>query len=104
MFPLTPDDFELRRKDVKKFLTTIAVLTAISAPAFAQSFDPESGTGNVLPFSQTSTAAHHQKSAVNQSGTQAFAAVPGFGSVGSPDAPQATGGGSTGYNEMLRNY
>ena len=27
-----------------------------------------------------------------------------LGSVGNSDAPQATGGGSTGYNEMLRNY
>ncbi len=89
---------------MKKFLTTLAVLTAVATPAFAQSFDPDSGTGNVLPFSSTTTAAHHEKSAVNHTGTQAFASVPGFGSVGGPDAPQATGGGSVGYNEMLRNY
>jgi hypothetical protein len=104
MFPLTPDYFELRRKDVKKFLTTLAVLTAVATPAFAQSFDPDNGTGNVLPFSNTATATHHEKSAVNHNGMRAFASVPGFGSVGSPDAPQATGGGSVGYNEMLRNY
>jgi hypothetical protein len=89
---------------VKKILTTLAVLTAVATPAFAQSFDPDSGTGNVLPFSSTSTATHHEKSVVNQSAMHAFAAVPGFGSIGSPDAPQATGGGSAGYNEMLRNY
>jgi len=34
---------------VKKFLTTLAALTVIASPAFAQSFDPEAGTGNVLP-------------------------------------------------------
>ena len=50
------------------------------------------------------TATHNDRSAVNQSAMRAYAAVPGFGSVGNPDAPQATGGGSTGYNEMLRNY
>ena len=36
---------------MKKFLTTLAVLTAVATPAFAQSFDPDNGTGNVLPFS-----------------------------------------------------
>jgi hypothetical protein len=105
MFPLTPYDFELRRKDVKKFLTTLAVLTAVATPAFAQSFDPDSGTGNVLPFSGTATAIHSGKSAGNQSATRAYAAVPGFGSIGNPNAAaEATGGGSAGYNELLRNY
>lgn len=90
---------------MKKILTTLAVLTAIATPAFAQSFDPENGTGNVLPFSRGATATHSDRSAVNQSAARSFAAVPGFGgSIGNQDAPQATGGGSTGYNEMLRNY
>ena len=35
---------------MKKFLTTLAVLTAFATPAFAQSFDPDTGTGNVLSF------------------------------------------------------
>ena len=34
---------------MKKFLTTLAALTVIATPAFAQSFDPDNGTGNVLP-------------------------------------------------------
>ena len=34
---------------MKKFLTTLAVLTVITTPTFAQSFDPEAGSGNVLP-------------------------------------------------------
>ena len=89
---------------MKTILTTLAVLTAIATPAFAQSFDPENGTGNVLPFSQGATATHNDRSAVNQSAARSFAAVPGFGSIGNQDAPQATGGGSAGYNEMLRNY
>ncbi|HEY6023156.1 MAG TPA: hypothetical protein VIV34_03150 [Pseudolabrys sp.] len=89
---------------MKKFLTTLAVLTAVATPAFAQSFDPDNGTGNVLPFSATSTATHHEKSAANHNAMRAFASAPGFGSVANQDAPQATGGGSVGYNEMLRNY
>lgn len=88
---------------MKKILTTLAVLTAIATPAFAQSFDPENGTGNVLPFSHGATATHNDRSAVNQSATRSYAAVPGFGSIGNADSPQATGGGSAGYNEMLRN-
>jgi hypothetical protein len=99
-----PDYFELRRKNVKKFLTTLAVLTAVATPAFAQSFDPESGTGDVLPFSHSAAATRNDRSAVNQSAMRSYAAVPGFGSIGNPDAPQANGGGSAGYNEMLRNY
>jgi hypothetical protein len=88
---------------VKKILTTLAVLTAIATPAFAQSFDPDNGTGNVLPFSHGATATHNDRSAVNQSAARSFAAVPGFGSIVNA-APQATAGGSIGYNEMLRNY
>ena len=37
---LTPDDFELQSQEtyVKKLLATLTVLTAISTPAFSQSF------------------------------------------------------------------
>jgi hypothetical protein len=35
---------------VKKFVAIFALLTAIViTPVFAQSFDPEAGTGNLLP-------------------------------------------------------
>jgi len=93
-----------RRSDMKKFLTTLAVLTAIATPAFAQSFDPESGTGNVLPFSYAPTAPRNDKIAVDRSGLHSFAMVPNSRSTSNPDSPEATGGGSAGYNEMLRNY
>ena len=61
---------------MKKFLTTLAVLTAFATPAFAQSFDPESGTGNVLPFSNAPTAPRNDKIAVDRSGLHSFAMVP----------------------------
>ena len=87
---------------MKKFLTTFAVLTVIATPAFAQSFDPEAGTGNVLPFSHKST--HNEDTAFRQDGLRAYATAPFEGSVANSNAPSATGGGSAGYNEMLRNY
>ena len=34
---------------MKKFLTALPVLTVIATPAFAQSFDPDLGTGNINP-------------------------------------------------------
>lgn len=34
---------------MKKFLMTLAVLTVMATPAFAQSYDPDFGTGNVNP-------------------------------------------------------
>jgi hypothetical protein len=88
---------------VKKFLTTFAMLTVIATPAFAQSFDPETGTGNVLQFSHKS-AQIEGKTAVRQDAMRAYATAPFEGSIGNSNAPQATGGGSAGYNEMLRNY
>lgn len=89
---------------MKKFLITLAVLTAIATPAFAQSFDPDNGTGNVLPFGHTQTAPRNEKIAIDRSGLHSFAMVPSSHSASNPDSPEATGGGSAGYNEMLRNY
>ena len=113
-------------------LALIAVVAAMSvaSPAFAQSFDRSSGTGNELPFAygpggtkptwtvppQNEHVAVREsntgKVAVRQTGRNTFAAVPGRGlydyaavpfASGSDAAnsPAATGGGSTGYNEML---
>ena len=58
---------------MKKFLTTLAVLTVFATPAFAQSFDPDNGTGNVLPFSYAPTAPQNNKIVVRRSGLNAFA-------------------------------
>ncbi len=41
---------------MQKLLTTFAVLTVIATPAFAQSFVPDSGTGNVLLLGAKPTA------------------------------------------------
>ncbi len=100
---------------MKKFLTTLAVLTifatpaavltVFAAPAFAQSFCTCDGTGNVLTFTHNPiTLPTTQKIVAGQSGLHSFAMVPGPGSASNPNGPEATGGGSLGYNEMLRNF
>ena len=85
---------------MKKSLTTLAVLTAFATPAFAQSFDPDNGTGNVVPFAYTPTAPHDHKIAARQSRLHSFAM--GHSSAFNSDSPANTGGGSVCYNEMLR--
>ena len=40
---------------MKKLLTTLAALIVIATPAFAQSFEPNLGTGNVQPISAEGT-------------------------------------------------
>jgi len=62
------------------------------------------GTGNVLPFSHKSTAPRKGKNCGRQTGLDSFAMVPGPRPAFNSNAPAATGGGSLGYNEMLRNY
>jgi hypothetical protein len=93
---LTPDDFELQSQEtnVKKFLATLTVLTTLATPAFSQ----------VLPSSHKGTHSQNDKTALRQDALRAFAAAPGAGSIADPNAPAATGGGSVGYNEMLRNF
>jgi hypothetical protein len=87
---------------MKKILMIVALgASVLATPAFAQSFDPDFGTGNVLPFSYGPTAsATVNTAASHQSGR------PLYDMVQSPtssdrNAPAATGGGSLGYNEML---
>jgi hypothetical protein len=65
---------------MQKLLTTLAVLTVIATPAFAQPFDPDNGAGNVLTFSHKSTAPRNKKIAIGRSGLHSFAMVPGPGS------------------------
>ena len=49
-----------------KTLITAAALTVIAMPAFAQSFDPDVGTGNILPFVN------------NQGGASSYAQAPDY--------------------------
>jgi hypothetical protein len=89
---------------MKKLLTTLAVLTVIATPAFAQSFCTCDGTGNVLTFSHNPITLPNQSVAADESGLHSFAMVPSTRSASNSNDAAATGGGSLGYNEMLRNY
>jgi hypothetical protein len=114
----------------KLALVAVLAAMSVASPALAQSFNKGDGTGNNLSFAYgpggtkpTWTVAPENqqiaarqsnagKVAVRQTGRNSFAAVPGRGlydyaavpfASGSDAAnsPAATGGGSTGYNEML---
>ena len=81
-------------------ITTVAKMAFVS-PTFAQSFDPELGTGNVLMLNNQATVPHKQV-AVRRSGIDALAMVPRMQGVS--EDPANTGGGSIGYNQNLRVY
>ena len=81
---------------MKKFLTTLAVLTAIATPAFAQ-YAPQD-------YQPAAPSRVQHQSAARQNGLHAFAMVPRAPASSSLDDPSLTGGGSTGYNEMNRAY
>jgi opacity protein-like surface antigen len=100
-------------------ISRIALIAAIAAagiasPAFAQSLNPEAGSGNVAGFSHGPTPAqndeyvvpqsNHAKTASRQNGLHAFASVPGNSSNSGANDPAFTGGGSAGYNQMLQQY
>jgi hypothetical protein len=92
---------------MKKLIAIVAITASVMAtPAFAQSFDKDSGTGNVLPFSYAANGAEQTgKIAGRQSGLDAFAMVPRTSSVaGDSNSPAATGGGSEGYNQLVETY
>jgi hypothetical protein len=92
-----------------KFIVAAAVATlGLSSPAFAQAFSSNYGTGNEQSSYYDHTGALHagipaqqNQFAGHRSGLNAFASVPGAAAVAS-DSPAATGGGSIGYNRMLR--
>jgi len=102
---------------MKKFLTTLAVLTAFATPAavltvfttpvFAQAFCTCDGTGNVLKFTNNPITYQNAPAAIpaiGQDGLHAFAMASRSGAAFNSNDPAATGGGSLGYNEMLRIY
>jgi hypothetical protein len=89
---------------MKKFLTTLAALATFATPAFAQSFCTCDGTGNVLTFTHNPITLPNRAIAADNAGLHAFAMVPAPGPASNSDSPANTGGGSPGYNEMLRNF
>ena len=88
---------------MKKFLAAVAVLITMATPTFAQSFCTCDGTGNVMKFTDNPITFQNMASAPpakDRTGLHAFARVP---SAAAPSGSNE-GGGSRGYNQMLRNY
>jgi hypothetical protein len=96
---------------MKKFFGILIIATGISFPAYAQSFDADNGTGNLISANTGIAAPVVTGSVTRNSGTEAYAmsARRKVNAEASYNAEPAnhdgsTGGGSAGYNEMLRNW
>jgi hypothetical protein len=89
---------------MKKLLTALALFTVFATPSLAQSFSTRNGTGNVLTFTHNRITHPSRDVATGHSAAHSFAMVPGPRAASSSNSPEATGGGSLGYNEMLRNF
>jgi len=98
---------------MKKLIGILITATSIgTSPALAQSFDPDNGTGNLVTAITVAPAPADSKIVARHPGEEAYAmsarrkvdtgaaynADPGYRDSGN------TGGGSAGYNEMLRNW
>lgn len=93
---------------MKTFLIILATLSLTASTASAQSFCTCDGTGNVLKFTRNPITYQNQApsipAAVRPSGSDAFAMATGRGTTVDSNDPAVSGGGTRGYNEMLRNY
>ena len=91
---------------MKKFLAIVIVATAIGAPAFAQSFDPENGTGNLVGgmIVGAAPARIHSRAVPRYTGEEAYAMSTHKKLNPAYLEDNTTGGGSTGYNGMLRSW
>jgi opacity protein-like surface antigen len=85
---------------MKKFLTILGLMTVVATPAFAQSFDPDNGTGNVINVPALEQAGRADASS-------AYAQAPKIHAqrkaVVDRYSPTVTGGGNEGYNWSLEN-
>ncbi len=89
--------------DKWKLVTVFTVATiGIVSPVFAQSFDPDQGTGNVVAYGYQGAGSHKQATS-RWSGTDAFALAPSAEMRDVTNMPEYTGGGSLGYNKELEN-
>ena len=92
---------------MEKFLAALAVLATIATPTFAQSFCTCDGTGNVMKFTDNPITFQNMAFALpapDRTGLHAFAMVPSPAVPSTSNDPAVIGGGSRGYNQMLRNY
>jgi hypothetical protein len=91
---------------MKKFIGFVLVATAIGVPAFAQSFDPENGTGNLVAGNivAATPAPIYSRTVPRHFGEKAYAMSTHRKLKPAYLEDDTTGGGSAGYNEMLRRW
>lgn len=84
---------------MKKFIGLIIVATSLASPAFAQSFDPDNGTANLVAGGIAAPVVFGSlgDNAYAMSGRRKARA-------GATDTLINNPGGSIGYNEMLGNW
>ena len=86
---------------MKRSVITLAVLAFAATPSFAQSYCTCDGTGNVLKFTNNPITYQNKAPAIpERNGLNALAMASGRSHK--PNNPE--GGGSLGYNQMLRNF
>jgi hypothetical protein len=90
---------------VKKLIGIVIIATSIGAPAFAQSFDADNGTGNLVTGNVVEAAPIHARATPRDPGEKAYALSPRRTTNSNAGQFNDTpAGGSAGYNEMLRNW
>jgi hypothetical protein len=94
---LTSNQFKIAKftKPTLAFIAAAAVASIVS-PAFAQSSNHRDAAGADRQIVRQSTERTSSKS-----GRNAFGMAPGQSSQLDPNSPEATGGGSLGYNQNL---
>jgi opacity protein-like surface antigen len=97
-----------RRSEMKKFLTIVGLLTVLATPAFAQAYDPDNGTGNVIDEPALEQAGRADASSAYaqapEKHTNHKTNVDRYSPANvDPYSPANTGGGSEGYNWNLEN-
>lgn len=88
---------------MRRFLIVAVLTTFMASPGYAQSFDPDTGTGNATPFSYGTIVPHRGKVVVRPNGINAFAMDPRAPVTHDSNDPALTGGGSVGYNSNIYN-
>lgn len=93
---------------MKRFIGLLIVTTSLTFPAFAQSFDPDNGTGNLVAGGITVAVPARPISATKSGnpGEEAYALSSRRKVNSDIELPNTdnSGGGSPGYNKMLRNW
>jgi opacity protein-like surface antigen len=88
---------------IKLALAAIAAI-CIAAPALAQSFSPDTGSGNIVAGNGGQPVAQPAPTTAHRSGLHAYAKVPRETATGAPTDPAVNGGGNAGYNETILKY